>query len=75
MEKDDYIIVFAMYDDPIKANMVKDILESNGVIAGVMGDSIANTLMKGFTQGSMRVVVLRKDLPLAREIMDSNPIE
>ena len=34
-----------MYDDPIKANMVKDILESNGVIAGVMGDSIANTLM------------------------------
>ncbi len=64
-----------MYDDPIKANMVKDILESNGVIAGVMGDSIANTLMKGFTQGSMRVVVLRKDLPLAREIMDSNPIE
>ncbi|MBQ2074653.1 MAG: DUF2007 domain-containing protein [Muribaculaceae bacterium] len=75
MEKDDDIIVFAMYDDPIKANMVKDILESNGVIAGVMGDSIANTLMKGFTQGSMRVVVLRKDLPLAREIMDSNPIE
>ena len=40
MEKDDDIIVFAMYDDPIKANMVKDILESNGVIAGVMGDSI-----------------------------------
>ena len=75
MGKDDDIIVFAMYDDRIKANMVKDILESNGVIAGVMGDSIANTLMKGFTQGSMRVVVLRKDLPLAREIMDSNPIE
>ena len=40
MEKDDDIIVFAMYDDPIKG-----------------------------------VVVLRKDLPLAREIMDSNPIE
>lgn len=75
MEKEDDVVVFAMYDSPIDANIVKGVLESNGVIAGVLGDSTANALMQGFSQGSMRVVVLRKDLARARQIMDSNPID
>ena len=74
MGKDDEVVVFAMYDDPVEANIVKGVLESNGVVAGVMGDAFANTMMKGFTQGTMRVVVFRKDLERAREIMESTSI-
>ncbi|MBO4723549.1 MAG: DUF2007 domain-containing protein [Muribaculaceae bacterium] len=75
MEKDDDIVVFAMYDSPVDANIVKGVLESNGVVAGVIGDSTANVLMQGFQQGTMRVVVFRKDLQKARQIMDSSPLE
>ncbi|MBR5119224.1 MAG: DUF2007 domain-containing protein [Muribaculaceae bacterium] len=75
MEKDDDIVVFAKYDSPVDANIVKGVLESNGVIAGVMGDSTANALMQGFPQGTIRVVVFRKDLQRALEIMDSKPFE
>jgi hypothetical protein len=75
MEKEDDVVVFAMYDSPIEANIVKGVLESNGVPAGVIGDSTANALMQGFSQGTMRVVVLRRDLKLAKEIMEANPIE
>jgi hypothetical protein len=71
MEKEEDVVVFAMYDDPVEANIVKGVLESNGVVAGVMGDSFANTMMKGFSQGSIRVVVFRKDLEKAWQIMDS----
>ena len=71
MEKEEDVVVFAMYDDPVEANIVKGVLESNGVVAGVMGDSFANTMMKGFSQGSIRVVVFRKDLEKAWQIMES----
>ncbi len=75
MERDEDVVVFAMYNDPVEANIVKGVLESNGVVAGVMGDSLANALMQGFTQGTVRVVVFRKDLQKAREIMDSRAEE
>jgi hypothetical protein len=75
MEKDDDVVVFGKYDNPVDANIVKGVLESNGVISGVMGDSTANALMQGFSQGAMRVVVFRKDLQRAKQIMDSEPLE
>lgn len=75
MVKEDEVVVFAMYDDPVEANIVKGVLESNGVVAGVMGDAFANTVMKGFSQGTMRVVVFRKDLERAHEIMDSASVD
>jgi len=75
MVKEDEVVVFAMYDDPVEANIVKGVLESNGVVAGVMGDAFANTVMKGFSQGTMRVVVFRKDLKRAHEIMDSASVD
>ncbi len=71
MEKDDELVVFDMYNDPVEANIVKGVLESNGVVAGVMGDSLANAIMQGFSHGAVRVVVFRRDLAKAREIMDS----
>lgn len=75
MKKEDDVVVFAKYDDPVEANIVKGLLESNGVIAGVMGDSTANALLQGFAQGAFRVVVFRKDLQKAQQIMDSRPLE
>lgn len=75
MVKEDEVVVFAMYDDPVEASIVKGVLESNGVVAGVMGDAFANTVMKGFSQGTMRVVVFRKDLERAHEIMDSASVD
>lgn len=75
MDKEDDVVVFGLYDSPIEANIVKGVLESNGVIADVMGDSTANALMQGFTQGAMRVVVLRRDLEKAKQIMDTTWIE
>lgn len=75
MEKEDDIVVFAMYDSPIEANIMKGVLETNGVIAGVMGDSTANALMQGFSQGAIRVVVLRRDLERAQQIIDTTWIE
>ncbi len=75
MVKEDEVVVFAMYDDPVEANIVKGVLESNGVVAGVMGDAFSNTVMKGFSQGTMRVVVFRKDLERAHEIMDSTSVD
>lgn len=75
MGKDDELVVFAMYNDPVEANIVKGVLESNGVVAGVMGDSLANALMQGFSQGTIRVVVFRKDLERAREIMEAQAEE
>ena len=75
MDKEDDVVVFAKFDSPVEANIVKGVLESNGVIAGVLGDSTANALLHGFSQGTMRVVVFRKDLQKAHQIMDSRPLE
>jgi hypothetical protein len=35
-----------------------------------MGDATANALLQGLSQGTMRVVVFRKDLEKAKQIMD-----
>lgn len=71
MEKNDEIVVFRKYYDPVNANIVKGVLETNGVIAGVTGDSTAHALM--MTRYS--VMVFRRDLQRAEEIMQVNPVE
>lgn len=71
MEKNDEIVVFRKYYDPVNANIVKGVLESNGVIAGVTGDSIANALM----MTRYNVMVFRRDLQRAEEIMQASPVE
>jgi len=61
------IVVFDKYDNQVDANIVKGVLESNGVIAGVIGDSTANALLLT----PMYVVVFERDLERARQIMES----
>lgn len=67
MEKDTDIVMFEKYDDPIDANIVKGVLESNGINAGVMIDGLSRGLMMVPT----RVMVMRRDLERARQVINS----
>ena len=70
MERDTDIVVFEKYEDPVEANIVKGVLESNGIIAGVMDESISRGLM----MAPVCVVVMRRDLERAREVLNA-PLE
>lgn len=70
---DDDIALVARFDDAIEANIMKGVLEANGVTAAVMGDSTANTLLKTLSQGDYRLVVRQADLQLARKILATAP--
>ena len=63
------LVVFGRYENAVDANIVKGVLETNGVAAGVIGDSTANALM----MTPMTVVVFERDLEQARQVMDSQP--
>ncbi|MBO6251878.1 MAG: DUF2007 domain-containing protein [Muribaculaceae bacterium] len=63
------LVVFGRYENAVDANIVKGVLETNGVAAGVIGDSTANALM----MTPMMVVVFERDLEQARQVMDSRP--
>ncbi|HAP49974.1 MAG TPA: hypothetical protein DCQ56_01985 [Porphyromonadaceae bacterium] len=63
------LVVFGRYENAVDANIVKGVLETNGVAAGVIGDSTANALM----MTPMMVVVFERDLEQARQVMDSQP--
>jgi len=63
------IVVFDKFDNAVDANIVKGVLETNGIVAGVIGDSTANALLLT----PMYVVVFERDLERARAIMASAP--
>ena len=63
------LVVFGRYENAVDANIVKGVLETNGVAAGVIGDSTANALM----MTPMMVVVFERDLEQARQVLDSQP--
>jgi len=58
MEKEEKLVVFNKYANPVDANIVKGALEAAGIPAGVIGDSFANN----FWKDAIRVVVFRHDL-------------
>ena len=63
------IVVLDKYDSAIDASIIKGVLETNGVPAGVMGDSTATAL----TMARVAVVVFERDLERARAILASEP--
>lgn len=73
MDKEQEIVVFANYNSEIEANIIKGVLETNGVPAGVLTDQLANTLMHAMDPGSVSLLVRRADLQRAREILDAQP--
>ena len=71
MEKDNETVVFGKYETAAEANIVKGVLETNGIPAGVIGDCFANAVL----MSPMRVVVFRRDLEQARQVMESEAAE
>ncbi|MBQ0068799.1 MAG: DUF2007 domain-containing protein [Bacteroidales bacterium] len=67
MEREDDIVIFGRYEDPIEAQIVKGVLETNGIIAGVMEENISRGLMMSPTC----VMVMRRDLQRAQEVLES----
>lgn len=75
MGTEDDVTVIAKFDSDFEANLVKGLLESSGITADVMGDSTANTFLKGFEQGMWQLVVRRCDVDRALEIMGNYPAD
>lgn len=71
MEREDDIVIFERYEDPIEAQIVKGVLETNGIIAGVMEENISRGLMMSPTC----VMVMRRDLQRAQEVLNSSAEE
>lgn len=67
MERDDEVVVFNKYEDPVEAHIVKGVLETNGIVAGVMEENISRGLMMSPTC----VMVMRRDLQRAQEVLES----
>lgn len=67
MEKDTDIVIFDKYESEAEANIVKGVLESNGIIAGVMEERFSHNLM----MAPVAVMVMRRDLEKAREVLSS----
>lgn len=71
MERDDDIVIFGKYENPIDANIVKGVLESNGIIAGVVDDQYA----RGVLMSPSKVMVMRRDLDRARQVLHEINLE
>ena len=71
MEKDNELVVFGKYETEAEANIVKGVLETNGIPAGVIGDGFAHAVI----MSPMRVVVFRRDLEQAQQVMESEAVE
>lgn len=67
MEKENDIVVFTKCENAIDANIIKGLLEDNGIIAGVMEENLSRGLMMSPTC----VMVMRRDLDRARNIVDA----
>ncbi len=66
--------VLAQYESEVEASIVKGMLEANGILAGVLGDSTASNLLRGSDKGMWRVVVNPDDYADALALI-STPIE
>jgi len=71
MEKEDDIVTLAKFNSPADAYLLQGYLEENGLIVGVLGDSLANAVLSGITEGSYRVVVFRRDFEQAHQLMEN----
>lgn len=70
--KDDELVLFNVYDDPIEASIDKGVLETNGVRCMLANEVMSSVLpLPGSTVGNIRLLVFKKDLKLAKEIMAS----
>ncbi|MCH4155958.1 MAG: DUF2007 domain-containing protein [Muribaculaceae bacterium] len=76
MENDEDLVLFREFGSDIEANMVKSVLETNGVPCMLTNENMATIMPIGpVSVGAIRLMVFRRDLQLARDVMASNPID
>ena len=73
--KNEETTVVARFNNPYDAYIVKGRLEADGIIAGVIEDTTANTLMGNQSNGAVRVIVFERDLPRARHLLATPSLE
>ncbi len=72
MDNEKELAVFGEYESAIEASMVKGVLETNGVPAMLTNEIMSTVLsLAPIHYGMVRVMVFRRDLDLARKIMES----
>jgi hypothetical protein len=75
MKDDEELVMLGEYETEIEANMVKGVLETNGVQAMLTNEIMSSLLpLSPVGIGLVRVMVFKSDLALARKILDSQPI-
>lgn len=74
MKDNEELIVLDEYENTIEASMVKGVLETNGIPAMLTNEIMSNVLsLAPINYGMVRVMVFKRDLELAREILNSPP--
>lgn len=69
----DDLVTFGEYTTDVDANIVRGVLETNGIPA-VIDNAIMATMLPGSAIGGYYVKVLRRDLAQARRIMSLPPL-
>ena len=79
MKKDndgDELVMFGQYENAVDASMVKGVLETNGVPCMLTNDVFSSVFPIGFEPfGGVRVMIYKRDMDLARKIMESKPLD
>ena len=70
MEKDDDVVKFDGYPDTVSAYIVKGLLETNGIQSFVTTEFMSSLYPIGQVIGEVNLMVMRKDLERARQIVD-----
>lgn len=66
---DEKLVVISEFDNPMEANIVKGMLEENGIPAGVINDSTAGALLYGTKYGTAKVIVHESNREAAIELI------
>ena len=75
MKDNEELVVLGEYENSIEANMVKSVLETNGIQSMLTNEIMSNIIsLAPINYGMVRVMVFRSDLDLARKILTSTPI-
>ena len=76
MKDNEDLVVLGEYENTIEANMIKGVLETNGIQAMLTNEIMSNILsLAPINYGMVRVLVFRNDLEQAKKILNSSPIE
>ena len=73
MKKPDDLVIFDVYPDAVSAHIAKGVLNTNGIECMITNELMSGILpLSNLPVGGANLMVFRKDLDRAREIMAAN---